>query len=96
MQLTERDQEMLSGAHGDGVQLAMRMLTNVASVYDADRLIDIKWAHVASAYNHSQANLDFALRLAESQTKVAVPTTLTACSLIWKTLDCSLRCPRLV
>ena len=81
MQLTDRDREMLSGVHGEGVQLAMRLMTNVARVYDADRLIDIKWAHVASAYNHSQANLDFAQRLAESQTKVAVPTTLTACSL---------------
>jgi predicted aconitase len=81
MQLTEKDQEMLSGALGEGVQLAMRLLTNVARSYDAEQLIDIKWAHVASAYHHSQANLDFAQRLANSQTKVAVPTTLTACSL---------------
>jgi predicted aconitase len=81
MQLTEKDRQMLSGAHGEGVQLGMRMLTRIAHAFDADRLIDIKWAHVASAYDHSQANLDFALRLAESKTRVAVPTTLTACSL---------------
>jgi hypothetical protein len=81
MQLTTEDREMLSGERGDGVQFAMHMITRVAEVYSAERLIDISWAHVASAYDHSQANLDFALRLARSETKVAIPTTLTACSL---------------
>ena len=79
--LTAEDKNMLSGSRGDGAQLAMRVITRVAEVYAATRLIDISWAHVASAYDHSQANLGFALRLARSETRVVVPTTLTACSL---------------
>ena len=81
MHLTAEDKNMLSGSRGDGAQLAMRVITRVAEVYAATRLIDISWAHVASAYDHSQANLGFALRLARSEIRVVVPTTLTACLL---------------
>ncbi len=81
LQMTPADKEMLSGARGPGVQLAMRMIVRVAEVFDAPRLIDIEWAHVASAYHQGQANVDFARRLADAGTMVAVPTTLTACSL---------------
>jgi predicted aconitase len=81
MLLTNEDQKMLSGGRGDGALLAMQMIVRVGEAFDAKRLIDISWAHVASAYDHSKANLDFAQRLAKSETRVVVPTTLTACSL---------------
>lgn len=72
---------MLSGARGDGAQLAMQMIVRVADACGAEQLIDIEWAHVASAYCQGRANLDFARRLSEANTRVSVPTTLTACSL---------------
>ncbi len=81
LELTAADREMLSGDRGTGVQLAMRMIVHVAREFAAEKLIDVSWAHVASAYAQGRGNLDFAERLAAAHTRVAVPTTLTACSL---------------
>lgn len=81
MDLTSTDLEMLSGARADGPRIAMQMIVRAGEMYGAERLINISWAHVASAYDNGQANVDFASRLVESGTKVAVPTTLTACSI---------------
>ena len=80
MRLSEKDERLLDGAHGDGAAFAMRYILRAAADFGAERLIDIGWAHVASAYDNSQVNHDFAARLAASGTRVAVPTTLTACS----------------
>lgn len=81
LQLNSADTEMLSGARGDGAQLAMQMIVRVADLWGAARLTDVTWAHVASAYNQGRVNLDFARRLAAAHTRVAIPTTLTACSI---------------
>jgi predicted aconitase len=78
--LTTTDKEMLAGARGEGARFAMETLVSVGEAFGANRFIDIEWAHVASAYLHSKANLDFAKKLTEWGTTVAVPTTLTACS----------------
>jgi predicted aconitase len=72
---------MLAGERGAGPRFAMELIVRAAEVSDATRLIDISWAHVASAYYNGQVNVDFAERLASSGTRVAVPTTLTSCSL---------------
>lgn len=80
---------MLSGACGEGAELAMRLIVRVAQEFQAERLIDVSWAHVASAYHQGQANIDFAKRLAALQTRVAIPTTLTACSLNLRNPDSS-------
>jgi predicted aconitase len=78
--LTPIDKEMLAGSRGAGAKFAMETLTSVGEAFGAERFIDIEWAHVASAYCHSQANIDFAKKLTEWGTRVSVPTTLTACS----------------
>lgn len=80
LRLSSVDKAMLAGAKGEGAQLAMQMIVHIAAEFRATQLIDISWAHVASAYYQGQANLDFARRLRDANTKVAVPTTLTACS----------------
>ena len=72
---------MLSGRRGPGPRFAMELVVRAAEISQATRLIDISWAHVASAYYNGQVNVDFAERLASSGTRVAVPTTLTSCSL---------------
>lgn len=81
MQLSDRDREFLSGERGEAGKLAMELLVNVGQAYGAERMIDIGWAHVAGAFDNGQANHDFATRLASGRAQVAVPTTLTACSL---------------
>ncbi len=81
LQLNARDRQMLSGQCGEAAQFAMQMLVSVGEPRGATRLIDIAWAHVASAYYQGQVNLDFARRLAAGNARVAVPTTLTACSI---------------
>ena len=81
LELTASDREMLSGARGPGVQLAMQMIVRLAREFRAPNLIDVSWAHVAGAYAQGPANTDFAERLVAANTRVAVPTTLTACSL---------------
>jgi predicted aconitase len=80
MRLSENDERLLSGACGEGARFAMRYILRAAADFGAERLIDIRWAHVASAYDNSRVNHDFAARLAGAGTRVAVPTTLTACS----------------
>ncbi len=81
MELTAADQATLTGGNGAGAQFAMRLIVRVAEATRAPRLIDITWAHVGSSYNNGQANIDFAEKLIELGTRVAVPTTLTSCSL---------------
>lgn len=71
---------MLSGARGEAVQLAMRLLVAVGEAQQARRMIDIGGAHVAAAFDNGRANHDFAERLADGGARVTVPTTLTACS----------------
>ena len=80
LDLSSTDQEMLSGSRGEGPRFAMETLVSIGRAYGASRFIDIEWAHVASAYCHTQANIDFARKLTEWGTKVSVPTTLTSCS----------------
>ena len=81
MQLSDRDREFLSGERGEAGELAMKLLVAVGEAHGAARMIDIHWAHVAGAFDNGQANHDFAARLAAGGAQVAVPTTLTACSL---------------
>ena len=80
MQLSAADRDLLSGAQGVGAQLATQLLVEIGEALGAPRLIDISWAHVAGAFDNGQANHDFAERLAAGGARVAVLTTLTACS----------------
>jgi hypothetical protein len=79
--LAERDREFLDGKHGDGGRLAMRILVRMAELTGADRLIDIASAHIDSCLYHGRAGLDFAERLAASESRVVVPATLNVSSL---------------
>jgi predicted aconitase len=81
LQLTPHDREMLDGAHGRAAALAMRIVVEMARVWQAGRLIDVTSAHVDSCLYHGQAGLDFAERLLEGEARVTVPTTLNVSSL---------------
>lgn len=81
LELTFHDREMLDGARGEATAFAMRIVVDMAHVWQADRLIDVTSAHVDSCLYHGQAGLDFAETLLSGGARVAVPTTLNVSSL---------------
>ena len=74
--LSDRDQAMLAGEHGQATQMAMRILTTMAGVYEAPRLLDIESAHIDGCLYHGYSGLEFARRLVDGGAQVKVPTTL--------------------
>ena len=76
LRLTEHDEAMLAGDLGAATQMAMRILTTMAGVYGATRLLDIESAHIDGCLYHGYSGLEFAERLAAGGAKVVVPTTL--------------------
>ena len=81
VELTDHDRAMLDGGRGEATALAMRIVVDMAGVWQADRLIDVTSAHVDSCLYHGRAGLDFAARLLAGGASVAVPTTLNVSSL---------------
>ena len=76
IQLTDRDQAMLSGNQGAACQMAMRILCTMAEVFDAPALLDIESAHIDGCLYHGLSGLEFAERLADGGAQTVVPTTL--------------------
>ena len=76
LHLSSHDRRLLRGDAGDGARLAMRLVVKAAEITGATRLIDIGSAHVGSCYSAGAVGLDFARRLANTNTRVAVPATL--------------------
>lgn len=76
LRLDPRDRELLAGAAGQAVQLAMRIIVRMAEIQNAPGLIDITAAHIDGCLYHGRAGLDFALRLVQGGGQVTVPTTL--------------------
>lgn len=76
LELSSQDQAMLAGAEGPAVQMGMRILTTMAQVYGAPRLLDITSAHIDGCLYHGYSGLEFAQRLAAGGAQVRVPTTL--------------------
>ncbi|MFC7488883.1 aconitase X [Knoellia sp. CPCC 206453] len=81
LDLTLDERDMLAGGSGDGVALAMRVVTSLARVRGATRLVEVSSAHVDSCLYHGRAGLDFARRLFDLDARVRVPTTLNVGSL---------------
>jgi predicted aconitase len=74
--LTRRDEAMLDGELGKAPQMAMAILTRMAAVVGAVRMMDITRAHIDSTIYIGDAGLEFAERLAALGARVSVPTTL--------------------
>src|ERR1700751_4772530 len=81
LQLSKRDNAMLSGEFGEGAALAMRIVAATAHVMNAETLVDICSAHIDGCLYHGSVSLDFVERFVASRTRVAVPTTLNVGSL---------------
>lgn len=76
LQLTQQDERMLAGEEGPAAALAMSILTRMAAVRGAQRMLDIEGAHIDSTLYMGEATLEFAERLAQMDAQVCVPTTL--------------------
>lgn len=94
MKLTQYEQEMLDGVHGKGVQLAMEILVQMGELYDAQRFLPVKNAHIdAAAYTTIwDSGTEFLELLVDGGARVAVPTTINPLSRDirnWKALGAS-------
>lgn len=77
MQLTDEEKAMLDGCRGEPVRKAMEILRAIGTIYGADRLIEVKSAHVAglSYKSHGDAGLEYVQDLASEGARVVIPTT---------------------
>ena len=76
LRLTDFDQALLAGEEGPAARLAMRILTRMARIRGARRMLDIEQAHIDSTIYVGDAGLEFAERLAGLGARVRVPSTL--------------------
>ncbi len=81
VRLTENEAALLAGAAGDGVALAMRLITRLAGAMEAPALRPVSGAHIDSCLYHGRSGLDFVNALAAGGAEVVVPTTLNVSSL---------------
>ena len=76
LRLTDADQAMLDGKQSPADQMAMRIISRMAGIVGAERLMDITGAHIDSSLYVGEATLEFAEKLANLGAQVRVPTTL--------------------
>ncbi|MDA1306978.1 MAG: aconitase X catalytic domain-containing protein [Acidobacteria bacterium] len=74
--MSSRDRAMLSGELGPAPALAMSIVSRMAAIVRAPRLIDISHAHIDSSIYVGDAGLEFAERLAGLGARVVVPSSL--------------------
>lgn len=76
--LTKEEEAIYSGERGEALQKAIKAIVKVGESLGADRLIDIKHAHVSgiSYYNIGDAGLNFIRHLYRSSVRTAVFSTL--------------------
>jgi predicted aconitase len=67
---------MLSGTAGDAAAMAMRIVTRMADLMGAERLVAITSAHIDGCLYHGDGGVEFAERLVSGGARVRVPTTL--------------------
>ncbi len=78
MKLTDYEKEMMSGAHGEAVQMAMQVLWDLGKYYGAEEFVEIVACHDDSTVYFGEAQVAFAEHLANIGAKFAVPTSTNA------------------
>ncbi|MEQ9397700.1 MAG: aconitase X catalytic domain-containing protein [Longimicrobiales bacterium] len=76
LDLSPREQELLSGGGGEAAALGMRVVVAAAELLGAPRLVEIESAHIDGCLYHGDGGVAFAERLVAGAGRVAVPTTL--------------------
>ncbi|VVP20692.1 aconitase X [Pseudomonas fluorescens] len=80
IELTEFDQALLDGQHGQAAQMAMHIVLRMAELQGARSLVDVTQAHIDGCIYTGPASLRFARQLVQWGAKVRVPTTLNSIS----------------
>jgi predicted aconitase len=73
LQLNRLDQERLDGKLGKAMQFAMETIVTAAHIDQAERLIDISFAHIDACFYNGRAHLDFVNYMLEHGATLAVP-----------------------
>jgi hypothetical protein len=81
IQLDEDEQAMLAGDAGEAARFAMRLLTRLAPLYRAERLLPVSRAHIDGCIYSGDAGLEYAELLSAMGGRVRVPTSLNVVSL---------------
>ena len=83
MHMTDEEKRMLDGEYGEGTQEAMKLLAALGKVFDAERFIPVRHAHVAGcAYKtHGDIGLGWLEGLIRKGARVRIPTTLNVISI---------------
>ena len=82
MFLTDEEKRMLNGECGEPLRFAMEMLSTLGEINDAEKMIPIKFAHMAglSYKTHGEAGIRWAEGMADMGARVRVPTTYNVCA----------------
>ena len=78
MYLSDEEKRMLDGEYGYGPQIGMKILLAVSKVFDAEKLIPVRHAHVAGTAfkTFGKVGVEWLEDLADKGAKVCIPTTL--------------------
>jgi predicted aconitase len=78
MYLTAEEEKMFNGAYGKPISEAMKILTAIGDINEADRLIPIKSAHIAglSYKSHGDAGIEYVENLMRAGARARIYTTL--------------------
>ncbi len=76
VKLSSRDEEMLSGRHGEAVRMAMSIVVQMAEVEGAGQLMDVTRAHIDGALYMGESSVEFAETFARLGGRVVIPTTM--------------------
>lgn len=92
MQLTDEQEKMLSGKRGEGVKKAMEILVGLGDIYEAEKLIPIKSAHLSgvSIKTAGEAGLSFIEEMADMGARTSVQTTINPAGIDlqnWKSMN---------
>ncbi|KXA89639.1 hypothetical protein AKJ62_02675 [candidate division MSBL1 archaeon SCGC-AAA259D14] len=77
MFLEKKEEKMLEGEYGSGVELAMNALVKMGDAVGAERFIPIQSSHIGNAglFNNFEGYVDIVERLVEKGAKTKVPTS---------------------
>lgn len=84
VELSDLDQAILDGEHGQAAQVAMKITLQMAQLVGATKLMDVKQVHIDGCVYTGEASLVFAQELRRMGGKVAVPTTLNSISVDYR------------
>jgi predicted aconitase len=60
LQLNQEEKELLAGARGEGVAMAMRIVVAAGELLGADSLLTVSSAHIDGCLHHGDGGVEFA------------------------------------